>query len=104
MISVKKVPCHPVSQNTAKFNPSIPTYFYFFFVENQNSDKSSENEKVVKATEELALFQLHHYTSFNLAYSTDVPFLRFSGEQRQARIDEIREKIAPVLQAKLNEV
>lgn len=26
----KKVPCHPVSQNTAEFNPSIPTYFSFF--------------------------------------------------------------------------
>lgn len=73
-------------------------------MENQNSDKPSENEKVVKPTEELALFQLHQYTSFNLACPTDVLLLRFSGEQRQARSAEIREKIAPVLQAKLNEL
>ena len=51
-----------------------------FFVENQNSDKPRENEKVVKPTEEFALFQLHRYSSFNLACPTDVLLLRFSDE------------------------
>ena len=80
MISVKKVPCNPVSQNTAKFNLSIYLLIFTFFVVNQNSDKPSENEKVVKPTEEFALFQLHRYSSFNLACPTDVLLLRFSDE------------------------
>ena len=68
-------------------------------MENQNSDKPRENEKVVKPTEEFALFHLVQFSLLNRR-----SFLRFSDEQRQARSAEIREKIAPVLQAKLNEV
>ena len=49
-----------------------------FFVENQNSDKPRENEKVVKPTEEFALFQLHRYSSFNSTCPMDVLLLRFS--------------------------
>lgn len=51
-----------------------------YFVENQNSDKPRENEKVVKRTKEFALFQLHRYSSFNFACPTDVLRLRFSDE------------------------
>ena len=51
-----------------------------FFVENQNSDKPRENEKVVKPTEEFALFQLHRYSSFNSTCPMDVLLLRFSDE------------------------
>ena len=98
MISVKKVPCHPVCENTAEFNPSIYLFVLFFFW-GGGGGRIKIQRNVEKPTEELALFQVHRYTSFNLASLTDVCFLRLSDEQRQAQSAEIREKTAPVLQA-----
>ena len=60
------------------------TIFFFLFwtwiksFRTQLQKKPRENEKVVKSTEELALFQLHHYTSFNLACRTGAIFSRIS--------------------------
>ena len=45
----------------------------------QLQKKPRENEKVVKSTEELALFQLHHYTSFNSACRTGAIFFTYFG-------------------------
>ena len=73
MISVKKMPCHPVCQNTAEFNPSIYLFFWFFFWggggENKNSEKRRKTYRRIGAVSSSSLYlvqfsQLNRRMSF----------------------------------------